>query len=155
MSVKEHYQKKTTASLKLGFGLTVLLLGLIVLATVVMFVSLTQNSSKSANAEDQSDSNHQSTRASRSEKKLVALEFQKKMLEKEQALRDKYEHKRRAKMRYDKPDQEKAYRAWRDQKERNSKHLSRFKNDRTKNPASVKVQLMKSAARLSEDRPQR
>ncbi|MEC9094477.1 MAG: hypothetical protein VX438_17340 [Planctomycetota bacterium] len=91
----------------------------------------------------------------RKQRKLAAFEFRQTMLQEEKRLQMKRRQLHSEKTIPRKPGSQTSYRKWRDQQEQNKRYLSRFTNNQTNDPSSVKKQLEKAIQQFNQDKPLR
>ena len=156
MNRTNHRRKQSRANQSPHWGLffALLFLGGVLFATGWFFFSFTQLRA-TANQNPEPGDHSETASSGLDEKKIAANEFRQRMLEEEAKLRAKYDQARRLHRMEEKPGQGDAYREWRKRKENSEKHLSKFKADRTDDPASVKLQLQNEISGYLEDQPPR
>lgn len=131
------------------------LLGLVLAATIYFFMGFSHpenpNGQNHANGRSADPRSHDHFLSST----RTAKEFRQQMLEKDRLLLAKYDRLKREKSQANRPNRRDAYRKWEQQKSQTQNYLSRFKDQRTDDPASVKQQLIKSIGDLNGDAPLR
>lgn len=90
------------------------------------------------------------------DKRTGSQVFREEMFARDKKLLAKYKSNRKKTRRTleNKPGQREAYRSWSEDKQQAERFYSRFKNDRTNDLNSVKVQMKNTISQLDEDRPQ-